>query len=71
MGLWRDSPLVAPPLLCCLRRESAEEGQEESHDGECGRECEGVPVCVSVGGSVRVCRCVMGRECEGCWCVCV
>ena len=37
---------------------------------ECGSE--GVPVCVSVGGSVRVCLCVMGRECEGVRvCVCV
>ena len=37
---------------------------------EGGRECEGEPVCVSVGGSVRcagVCEC--GRECEVCRCV--
>ena len=28
---------------------------------DCGRVC----LCVSVGGSVRVCLCVCGRECEG------
>ena len=39
---------------------------------ECGRECEGEPVCVSVGGSVRGAGvCVCEGECEGCWCVCV